>query len=89
MRDDQIRMFCARALDHAGHRHAARHPQEDQEAVRERVDADLRTEAGKPIDYSNQPALGEGFEGYIEWRSRHPSNDLMTELLNVEFEDEA
>ncbi|MEA3178004.1 MAG: hypothetical protein QOI59_1527 [Gammaproteobacteria bacterium] len=63
-------------------------PEEDQEAVRERVDANLRTEAGKPIDYSNQHALGEGFEGYIEWRSKHPSSDLMTELLNVEFEDE-
>jgi cytochrome P450 len=63
-------------------------PEEDQEAVRERVDANLRTEAGKPIDYSNQHALGEGFEDYIEWRARHPSNDLMTELLNVEFEDE-
>jgi hypothetical protein len=56
--------------------------------VRERVDANLRTEAGKPIDYSNQHAMGEGFEGYIDWRARHPSNDLMTELLNVEFEDE-
>src|SRR5258707_2373848 len=63
-------------------------PEEDQEAVRERVDANLRTEAGKPIDYSNQHAMGEGFEEYIEWRAKHPSDDLMTELLNVEFEDE-
>src|SRR5207237_4787465 len=33
------------------------------------------------------------FEGgmyaeYIDWRAEHPSDDLMTELLNVEFEDE-
>ena len=63
-------------------------PAEDQEAVRLRVDSNLRTEAGKPIDYSNQHALGEGFEGYIDWRIKHPSNDLMTELMNVEFEDE-
>jgi len=63
-------------------------PEEDQAAVRERVDANLRTEAGKPIDYSNQHAMGEGFEEYIDWRAKHPSNDLMTELLNIEFEDE-
>jgi cytochrome P450 len=31
---------------------------------------------------------GDGFEEYIEWRSHHPSDDLMTELLNAEFEDE-
>ena len=63
-------------------------PEEDQAAVRERVDANLRTEAGKPIDYSNQHPMGEGFEEYIDWRAKHPSDDLMTELLNVEFEDE-
>jgi cytochrome P450 len=63
-------------------------PEEDQEAVRDRVDANLRTEAGKPIDYSNQHAMGEGFEEYLDWRVKHPSDDLMTELLGVEFEDE-
>ena len=25
---------------------------------------------------------------YIDWRVEHPSDDLMTELLNAEFEDE-
>jgi cytochrome P450 len=63
-------------------------PEQDQAAVRERADANLRTEAGKPIDFSNQHALGEGFDEYVEWRAKHPSDDLMTELLNVEFEDE-
>jgi cytochrome P450 len=28
------------------------------------------------------------FDEYIEWRSEHPSDDLMTELLQAEFEDE-
>ena len=32
--------------------------------------------------------MGEGFEEYIDWRAQHPSDDLMTELLNVEFQDE-
>jgi cytochrome P450 len=31
---------------------------------------------------------GDMYVDYIEWRSRHPSDDLMTELLNAEFEDE-
>ena len=28
------------------------------------------------------------FAEYIEWRAEHPSDDLMTKLLNAEFEDE-
>jgi cytochrome P450 len=31
---------------------------------------------------------GEGFEEYIDWRVKHPSDDLMTELLHAEFKDE-
>jgi cytochrome P450 len=63
-------------------------PEADQEAVRDRVDANLRTEPGKPIDYSTTTKMGEGFEGYIDWRAQHPSDDLMTDLMNIEFEDE-
>ena len=61
-------------------------PEADQEAVRDRVDADLRTEPGKPM----QPGVpsGEAFAEYIDWRAEHPSDDLMTEMLNAEFEDE-
>ena len=33
-------------------------------------------------------ASGEAFEDYIDWRAEHPSDDLMTQLLNAEFEDE-
>src|SRR5262249_35432277 len=33
-------------------------------------------------------ANGEMFAEYIEWRSQHPSDDLMTALLTAEFEDE-
>ncbi len=28
------------------------------------------------------------FGEYIDWRAEHPSDDLMTEMLNAEFEDE-
>ena len=30
---------------------------------------------------------GSRFGEYIDWRAEHPSDDLMTELLNAEFED--
>ncbi len=64
-------------------------PEEDQESIRDQVDATLRTEAGKPMTSSPNEALsGDMFGDYIDWRAKHPSDDLMTELLNAEFEDE-
>jgi len=64
-------------------------PEADQEAVRDKADADLRTKPGQPMKYSDRGfATGELFAEYIEWRARHPSDDLMTELLTAEFEDE-
>jgi cytochrome P450 len=64
-------------------------PEQDQEAIRDRVDANLRTEAGKPMRTSPGAVFsGEMFADYIDWRAEHPSDDLMTELLQAEFEDE-
>jgi cytochrome P450 len=64
-------------------------PEEDQEAIRDQSDASLRTEPGQPMRYSQERfATGEAFEDYIAWRADHPSDDLMTELLHAEFEDE-
>ena len=61
-------------------------PEEDQESIRDSVDANLRTEAGKPMRRSD--ISGERFADYIDWRAEHPSDDLMTELLQAEFKDE-
>ena len=63
-------------------------PEQDQAAIREKVDAALRTEVGKPMQASQASYMGEGFEEYIDWRARNPSDDLMTELLHAEFQDE-
>ena len=63
-------------------------PESDQESVRDKVDSSLRTKAGKPMRYKQQNISGEMFADYIEWRSKNPSDDLMTELLQAEFEDE-
>jgi cytochrome P450 len=64
-------------------------PEEDQAAVKENADARLRTEAGMPMEIGENPTFGsEMFEDYIDWRIDHPSDDLMTDLLQTEFEDE-
>ncbi len=63
-------------------------PEEDQQAFRDMGDAALHAEAGKPMDVANAQFHGEGFEEYVDWRVTHPSDDLMTELLNAEFQDE-
>ena len=63
-------------------------PEDDQEMVRDRVNAQLRTEAGKPMEHKHGLSVGEQFEAYIDWRANNPSDDIMTELLNVEFVDE-
>ena len=63
-------------------------PEQDQGAIRDKLDTSLRTEAGKPLEVSNASYKGAGFEEYIDWRLKHPSDDLMTELLQAEFQDE-
>jgi len=64
-------------------------PEEDQEAIRERIDAGLRLEEGVPAGTADYAVnAGADFADYIEWRSTHPSDDLMTDLLNAELEDE-
>ena len=61
-------------------------PEDDQVYIRDRGNAQLRTEAGKPM--KTGLSVGEQFAAYIEWRAEHPSDDIMTDLLNVEFVDE-
>jgi cytochrome P450 len=64
-------------------------PETDQEAIRDHADANLRTEYGKPMKVPTDGLLsGEVFVDYIDWRAEHPSDDLMTDLLQAEFEDE-
>jgi cytochrome P450 len=63
-------------------------PDEYQEAARDRTNDQMRTEAGKPMDASSAMDTGEFFADFIDWRAKHPSDDIMTDLLNVEFVDE-
>jgi cytochrome P450 len=64
-------------------------PEDDQEYIRDRANAQLRTEAGRPMKAAEHGlSVGEQFEAYLDWRAEHPSDDIMTELLNAEFVDE-
>jgi cytochrome P450 len=69
-------------------------PERDQEALRERIDEGLRLADGTMPDAAAhyEKAVHEqasSFEEYIDWRADHPSDDVMTELLQAEFEDGA
>ena len=65
-------------------------PEDDQEAIRDRSNANMRTDAGKPMKITSKALqhLGDSYAAYIDWRAEHPSDDIMTELLTVEFKDE-
>jgi cytochrome P450 len=63
-------------------------PEDDQEAVRDRGNANLRTRPGQPQKVKENFVDGEMFAEYLDWRAEHPSDDIMTQLVNAEFEDE-
>ena len=64
-------------------------PEDDQAQVRERSNAALLTEAGQPMTLASEGVhYDEVFAAYLDWRAEHPSDDITTELLNVEFDDE-
>ena len=61
-------------------------PEEDQEEIRDRIDEGLRLDDGSMPDIEARLEAAEqsgGFEEYIDWRAEHPSDDLMTELLQA------
>jgi cytochrome P450 len=65
-------------------------PEQDQESIREQIDEGLRLQEGEAPDaglraYEMQNEL---FGQYIDFRTEHPSDDVMTRLLTIEFEDE-
>ncbi|WP_373082236.1 cytochrome P450 [Zhongshania sp.] len=62
-------------------------PDEARDKVRDQVEAALHTETGKPMEAEQANMTGEGFEEYLDWRAKNPGDDLMTELLGVEFTD--
>ncbi len=63
-------------------------PEQDQEAIRERLDEGLRIVDGEEPVAAAQNGGMDLFASYIDWRAEHPSDDIMTDLLTAEFVDE-
>jgi len=64
-------------------------PEEEFENIRQSADDRLITAEGEPIDYGGEFNMDASmFEPYIAWREKNPDDDVITELLGVEFEDE-
>ncbi|HEX2212192.1 MAG TPA: cytochrome P450 [Mycobacterium sp.] len=65
-------------------------PESEQVSVRDANDASLRTKPGAPMKVVRADKIADGsiYAEYVDWRAKNPSDDLMTALLNVEFEDE-
>jgi cytochrome P450 len=59
-------------------------PEQDQEAIREYFDEHHKGEQ----DDTASVLAGGMFADYIDWRVEHPSDDIMTQLLQADFADE-
>ena len=65
-------------------------PEEDQEAIRDVLGVGSLTDEEAP-EFDAHDVVNDAsalFGDYIDWRAEHPADDLMTELLTAEFEDE-
>ena len=64
-------------------------PEGDQESIRDKGGSQLSLKEGTfravPQDFMEKSH--EMFANYIDWRVDHPSDDLMTQLLNAEVDD--
>ena len=65
-------------------------PEDYQRRVQEDGDKHVRTERGGQMTDKADGTLTDGqvLADFIDWRINHPADDLTTELLNAEFEDE-
>jgi cytochrome P450 len=64
-------------------------PRDQQEAIRDQfVGSRKEPEQESGVDYAEGLFSVEVLNEYVDWRAEHPSDDVVTELLNVEFEDE-
>jgi cytochrome P450 len=64
-------------------------PDDDQVRLRDEMERSLqRAYVAEEAPLALMQAMYAVFGEYIDWRADHPADDLMTQLLNVEFEDD-
>jgi cytochrome P450 len=61
-------------------------PESEQDHHRQNTDRSLRAEPGELLKPTDGFADGASYAEYIDWRADHPSDDLMTDLLNAQLE---
>ncbi|MCV6979728.1 cytochrome P450 [Mycolicibacterium pulveris] len=64
-------------------------PEDRQIAIRQNTDRLLELKDGELVDVADDALTRQGsmLEEFIDWRYDHPSDDLMTELVNAEIEE--
>jgi len=64
-------------------------PEENQLSIRQRTDKLLELKQGEPQKVVEDMLVRQSrlLEEFIDWRYEHPSDDLMTELVNAEVEE--
>ena len=63
-------------------------PDAEQPTVRAQAQRNLRNKPGEPLPVKKDHYFDtDQFVEYVAWREQHPSDDLTTELLTIEFED--
>lgn len=63
-------------------------PDAETPAVRDIAQRNLRTRPGQPLPVTKDRYFDANhFADYVDWRAENPDDDLITELLRVEFED--
>lgn len=63
-------------------------PEQDQVMLRDHFEGALQYEANTRRPFEGIELSYQKFAEYIDWRAQHPSDDLMTQMLTIEFEDE-
>jgi cytochrome P450 len=64
-------------------------PEGDQESLRDQFELSMHRPHGEDEDpFSEIATFAAVFGEYVDWRAQHPSDDLMTQLMTMEFEDE-
>ena len=64
-------------------------PDAEQPAVRSNARRTLRYKEGEPLPVKKDKYFdADQYGEYVAWREKNPSDDLITELLGTEFEDE-
>ena len=65
-------------------------PEEGQQQIRDNTDASIGLKDGsfRNVSSATFENAYQLFADYIEWRAEHPSDDVMTQLLNAEVEED-